>query len=330
MQEWLQHLTANQRYSPHTLTAYRHDLELLLQYCTDRPLAGINEHDIRQAIRSLHAQGRAPASLARTMAAWRGFFQWWGPQGGPETNPVAGIQAPRAGKPLPKALSVEQTQALLDRPTLPPAETDVQWRDQAMFEILYSSGLRLSELVALDTHYVHEPGYVSSSWLQHDEQEVRVKGKGEKTRVVPVGRYALQAIDQWLRHRQSWVQAHAQAADRAALFLGVRGARIHPRVVQKQLQALAQQAGLPVHVHPHMLRHSFASHMLQSAQDLRAVQDLLGHANISTTQIYTQLDFQHLAAVYDRAHPRAQRRSTERSATDDAAPDPASKPSDDD
>ncbi|HLR13739.1 MAG TPA: tyrosine recombinase XerC [Burkholderiaceae bacterium] len=316
MQAWLEHLGANRRYSAHTLAAYQHDMALLQQCCPQRQPADVTEHDIRQAIRTLHSRGRTPRSLARTLAAWRGFFQWLSTQTRLDHNPAAMVRAPRATQTLPKAMSVEQTQALLDRPTLPVPETATQWRDQAMFELLYSSGLRLAELVALDIRYTREDSYESGSWLQFDEQQVTVRGKGGKTRSVPVGRHALQALSRWMEHRSGWLAPRAAPSDRAALFLGVRGARIHPRVVQKQLQALATQAGLPVHVHPHMLRHSFASHLLQSAQDLRAVQDLLGHANISTTQTYTQLDFQHLAAVYDRAHPRAQRRGPTRARTE--------------
>lgn len=308
MQTWLQHLASNQRYSPLTVSAYRRDLLLLLECCPGQTPDSMDEQSIRQAIRQLHAQGLGPRSLARALSAWRGFFHWWGPKAGLERNPAAEIRAPRASRSLPRALSVEQAQALLDRATLPAPETAEQWRDQAMFELLYSSGLRLAELAALDTHYIRTPEHESTSWLQTSEKEVVVKGKGGKTRAVPIGRQALHALGCWLKHRPGWLAADASPSDRAALFLGVRGARIHVRMVQKQLQSLAQQAGLPVHVHPHMLRHSFASHLLQSAHDLRAVQELLGHANISTTQVYTQLDFQHLADVYDRAHPRAHRR----------------------
>ncbi|EWM42514.1 phage integrase family protein [Bordetella holmesii 41130] len=181
-------------------------------------------------------------------------------------------------------------------------------RDHAMFELLYSSGLRLSELVGLDTHYQRDAGEDPRGWLDRAEAEVIVLGKGGKRRTVPVGKAALDALDQWLAARGTLLAATTPAADQHALFLGARGARISPRVVQQQLGRLAQAAGMPAHVHPHVLRHSFASHVLQSAQDLRAVQELLGHANIATTQIYTRLDFQHLAKVYDQAHPRANRK----------------------
>src|SRR5690606_31273413 len=210
---------------------------------------------------------------------------------------------------LPKALSVEQAQSLLDHPAAQLSTEPAGVRDQAMFELLYSSGLRLSELVGLDLHYTRTANYESSSWLDLNEAEVVVLGKGGKRRSVPVGQVALAAVQRWVEVRPQLAAANAADADANALFVGARGRRISPRVVQTQLAKFAQAAGLPAHVHPHVLRHSFASHVLQSAQDLRAVQELLGHANISTTQIYTRLDFQHLAKAYDQAHPRAGRKS---------------------
>lgn len=308
MEQWLKHLDNDRRYSPHTLDGYRHDLRHLIECDPDTPLQNLTESHIRHAIARLHGQGLKPRSLARALAAWRGFFQWWARGSGEPYNPVAGIRAPKAPRSLPKALSVEQTQVLLDRPGLPKPKTAIECRDQAMFELLYSSGLRLAELVGLDWRYVRADGYESHSWLQLDELQATIKGKGNKTRSVPVGSKAVAAIRHWLDMRCQMLTPHAATETTAALFLGARGKRISPRVVQQQLNKLAILAGLPVHVHPHSLRHSFASHLLQSAQDLRAVQELLGHANISTTQIYTRLDFQHLAKVYDQAHPRANRK----------------------
>ena len=309
MEQWLLHLQANRRYSVHTVAGYRRDLRLLLDCQPATPLERMAESHIRASVARLHAQGLKPRSLARALAAWRGFYQWWAPQTGMGGNPAAGVRAPKIPRSLPKALSVEQAQVLLDHPGLPAADTPAQCRDQAMFEILYSSGLRLAELVGLDWRYTREGGYESQGWLQLDEQEAVVKGKGGKTRSVPLGGKAVAAVRSWLEVRAQMAQAEgASVADAAALFVGARGRRIAPRVVQLQLDKLALRAGLPVHVHPHILRHSFASHMLQSAQDLRAVQDMLGHANISTTQIYTRLDYQHLAKVYDQAHPRATRK----------------------
>lgn len=309
---WLRHLEANRRYSPHTLDGYRRDLRqlVMLASAAHMPLEKLATGHIRQFAARKHAQGLGPRSLARMLAAWRGFYQWWAPQIGLTGNPVAGVRAPKAPRGLPKALSVEQTQALLDRPDAKVATEPAALRDQAMFELLYSSGLRLSELVALDLRYERSATYESRGWLDIDQAEVVVLGKGNKQRRVPVGKTALAALQHWIAVRPQLMAAATQADDAAALFIGVQGRRISPRVVQLQLARFAQRAGLPTRVHPHVLRHSFASHVLQSAQDLRAVQELLGHANISTTQIYTRLDFQHLAKAYDLAHPRAGRKKS--------------------
>jgi len=308
---WLQHLQAHRRYSPHTLEAYRHDLRQLasLAQAARLSLEQLTNSHIRQFAARLHAQGLGPRSLARILAAWRGFYQWWAPSANLPGNPVAGVRAPKAPRGLPKALSVEQAQALLDHAPAQLANEPAGLRDLAMFELLYSSGLRLSELVGLDLSYTRTADYESVSWLNMAEAEVIVLGKGGKRRTVPVGHTALKAIERWIEVRSQLVAVNAADTDANALFVGTRGRRISPRVVQAQLAKLAQAAGLPAHVHPHVLRHSFASHVLQSAQDLRAVQEMLGHANISTTQIYTRLDFQHLAKAYDQAHPRAGRKS---------------------
>ncbi|RSF04179.1 tyrosine recombinase XerC [Achromobacter aegrifaciens] len=311
MSAWLRHLETNRRYSPHTLDGYRRELHFLRELAEQAklPLDKIGNGHIRQFVARLHAQGRGPRSLARTLAAWRGFYQWWAPAIELAGNPVAGVRAPKAPRGLPKALSVEQTQALLDRAPAQVANAPAALRAQAMFELLYSSGLRLSELVGLDLRYERSGNYESRGWLSLEEAEVIVLGKGGKRRSVPVGQAALAALRKWIAARPQLTPFTAQPEDAAALFLGARGRRISPRVVQLQLARIAQQAGVPTHVHPHVLRHSFASHVLQSAQDLRAVQEMLGHANISTTQIYTRLDFQHLARAYDQAHPRAGRKS---------------------
>ena len=308
MQSWLHQLAHEKRYSEHTLSAYQRDLRHLLAQYPDTDPDTLNQTQLRQAAARLHAQGMAPRSLARILAAWRGYYQWRTKELGWPLNPAANLRAPKIGRPLPKALSVDQTQQLLDRPSVPLQDDPVSWRNQAMFELFYSSGLRLSELVSLDTHYRQDSHYQSKSWLLLDDKELVVSGKGGKTRRLPIGEKALQALQQWLEKRSKLAPSAPTADSNAALFLGARGARIHPRVVQQELSNYAQASGLPVHVHPHSLRHSFASHLLQSAQDLRAVQELLGHTNISTTQIYTRLDFQHLAQAYDQAHPRAQRK----------------------
>ncbi|MFA7668405.1 MAG: tyrosine recombinase XerC [Burkholderiaceae bacterium] len=310
MAEWLEMLGSQRRYSVHTLAGYRRDLQLLCKQLGALPLDQVAEGHIRQAVARLHAAGHQARSLARMLSAWRGFYDWWAPRIGLSANPAHGVRAPKAARGLPKALSVDQTQSLLDRNGLPAPLTAVEWRDQAMFEVLYSSGLRLAELVSLDHRHTRSHYHESQSWVDLDSGDAIVRGKGGKTRSVPLGRKAIEALRHWLQHRPGLERNPPRnESDAAALFLGTRGARISPRVVQKQLAELALKAGLPVHVHPHSLRHSFASHLLQSAQDLRAVQELLGHANISTTQIYTRLDFQHLAQVYDKAHPRAGRKS---------------------
>ncbi|MDX3907093.1 MAG: tyrosine recombinase XerC [Pigmentiphaga sp.] len=314
MLEWLQHLNSGRRYSAHTLAAYRRDLAHLIELADGLPIDRISQGHVRRYLGLLHGQGMSPRSLARLLASWRGFYQWWAPQAGMPGNPAAGVRGPKAPRGLPKALSVEQAQALLDHAP-PVAEVSGQsaeqrraiaLRDTAMFELFYSSGLRLSELVSLDVAYVREAGYESSSWLDLAEAEVSVLGKGNKRRTVPVGSQACEALRAWLAARPVLL-AGRDGADKHALFLGLRGRRISARVVQAQLAKRGQAADVPTHVHPHVLRHSFASHVLQSAEDLRAVQEMLGHASISTTQIYTRLDFQHLAKVYDKAHPRAGR-----------------------
>lgn len=306
---WLRHLEQNRRYSPHTLSAYQRDLQQLAHLAQGKPLQSLVNGNIRQFLARLHGQGLGPRSLARLLASWRGFYKWWAPQSGMALNPATDVRAPKAARGLPKALSVDQTQALLDAPVLLAQTDPISSRDRAIFELFYSSGLRLSELVGLDLHYTQTKEHTSGGWINLADHEVHVLGKGGKRRTVPIGAQALQALATWLTIRPQLAPSHAATADAAALFIGARGRRISPRVIQGQLTKLALQAGLPTHVHPHVLRHSFASHVLQSAQDLRAVQEMLGHANISTTQLYTKLDFQHLAKAYDSAHPRAGRKS---------------------
>jgi integrase/recombinase XerC len=274
-----------------------------------KPLEQIVNGNIRHFLARLHGQGHSARSLARMLAAWRGFYKWWAPQSQMTANPAADVRAPKASRGLPKALSVDQTQALLEAPALVTQTDPASLRDRAIFELFYSSGLRLSELVGLDVDYTHTTTYTSAGWINVIDREVNVLGKGGKRRSVPIGTQALECLARWLEARPHFVRPQASEGDAAALFIGVRGARISPRVVQSQLTKLVKLAGLPTHVHPHVLRHSFASHVLQSAQDLRAVQEMLGHANISTTQLYTKLDFQHLAKAYDSAHPRAGRKT---------------------
>lgn len=307
--QWIKHLELNRRYSRHTLAAYLRDLQQLVLLADGKSLDQLVNGNIRHFLARLHAQGHEPRSLARMLAAWRGFYKWWAPLSKMPTNPAADVRAPKVARALPKALSVDQTQALLDAPAMTAQQTPAALRDRAMFELFYSSGLRLSELVSLDLTYTQTKEHTSVSWINLNDHEVHVLGKGGKQRSVPIGSQALEALTRWLELRPQLALPQGAASDQAALFLGARGRRISPRIVQIQLARMAQLAGLPTHVHPHVLRHSFASHVLQSAQDLRAVQEMLGHANISTTQLYTRLDFQHLAKAYDSAHPRSGRKS---------------------
>ena len=254
-------------------------------------------HHMRSWVAQLRGQGLGPRSIAIALAAWRGLFSAWGQQGLVLLNPVQGIRPPKAGKPLPKALSVEQAVLLAEHTTVhsPPV---LAARDHAITELLYGCGLRVGEVWGLDVHASAQ----ARGWVDLQEASAHVLGKGHKRRSVPVGAPAVAALRAWLALR-----AELADADEPALFVSRLGSRLTPNQLRNRLQAQAQQAGLPTRVHPHMLRHSFASHVLQSSGDLRAVQELLGHVSISTTQVYTKLDHQHLAKVYDAAHPRARR-----------------------
>jgi integrase/recombinase XerC len=300
---FLDELARQRRLSAHTVAAYRSDLAELAQLCADTPLPMLHAADLRRALARLHGRGNAPASLARKLSAWRRFFGWLAARGEIAGNPAIGIRAPRRAKRLPKALAPDQAVQLAAHQ---PAAAPLALRDKAVVELLYSSGLRLSELVRLDWRYfaADDEGTGSTSWLDLEAKRVTVLGKGCKVRQVPVGRPAIEALRQWLRARAALTGAHARA-----LFVSARGVRLGARSVQLRLAKLASALGLGVRVHPHVLRHSMASHLLQSSGDLRAVQELLGHASIATTQVYTRLDWQHLAKTYDAAHPRARRKS---------------------
>jgi integrase/recombinase XerC len=286
--EYLHALKHQRRLSPATLQNYSRAINLLLGL-HPQDVKTLEPAQVRRLVALLHGKGLAPRTLALVLSAWRGWFQWLVRHRGWQSNPVVGIRAPRAAKPLPKALSVESVQRLLEEKP----EGGRELQDAAMFELLYSSGLRLGELISLDV----------DGGLDLKQGEVTITGKGSKTRTVPVGMKARAAIAAWLQVRDSLA-----APGEHALFLGARGRRISPGTVGTRLKAMARRAGLAERVHPHMLRHSFASHVLQSSQDLRAVQEMLGHASISTTQVYTHLDFQALAKVYDASHPRARKK----------------------
>jgi integrase/recombinase XerC len=289
---YLDELAQQRRQSPHTVSNYRRDLHVLCALAGDTPLRDVQSHQIRRFVAQLHARGLGGRSLARTLSAWRGFYRWLGLRGLATQNPIDGIRAPKSPKALPKVLSPDEANRLLE---VAAAESPdlLLIRDHAMFELFYSSGLRLAELAALDLTCLED---VAAG-------EVRVLGKRSKLRIVPVGEKAREAIAAWAVRRAEL----AEAAE-TALFVGQRGNRLGVRMIQLRLKQRALLQGLPTGVHPHMLRHSFASHVLQSSGDLRAVQEMLGHASIASTQVYTHLDFQHLAKVYDQAHPRARRK----------------------
>jgi integrase/recombinase XerC len=287
-EQYLTHLAHERRLSANTAAAYRRDLDALLASASETPLERLQVHDIRRFISKLHARGLSPRSLARLLSAWRGLFRYLARDHGFGENPCIGLRAPKAVKRLPNALSPDEAHTLLEAK----AEAFVKIRDKAMFELLYSSGLRLSELTGL-----------APADVDHEEGIVRVTGKGSKTRIVPVGSKAIAALNAWLPLR-----SQLRVLDHDALFVSEAGRRLGQRSVQLRLKAWALERGVATRVHPHALRHSFASHLLQSSADLRAVQEMLGHASISSTQVYTHLDFQHLAKVYDAAHPRARSR----------------------
>ena len=287
---YLDHLSFERRLAEATRVAYAHGLDALLTAVPGVAPKNMRTHHVRRAVAQLRSRGLDGRTIARVLSSWRGFFRWLVRHHGLATDPCAGVRAPKVARALPKALSPDEARQLLDRS----AEDALECRDKAMFELCYSSGLRLAELVGLDA--------ADTRSILRDN-EVTVTGKGRKTRTVPVGAKAIAAL-------REWAVARVQLAGpgEPALFVGARGERVNPAVVRKRLARWALRAGIGQHVHPHVLRHSFASHVLQSSSDLRAVQEMLGHASISTTQVYTHLDFQHLAKVYDAAHPRAKKK----------------------
>lgn len=275
--------------SEHTRNNYQRDVSVLLAK-HGQDLKTLTAQEVRRIIASLHGQGMSGRSIARILSSWRGFFRYLVLHHHYPSNPVTGLRAPKAAKPLPHALSIEQTNKLVELQGNAP----IIVRDRAILELFYSSGLRLSELVGLNLDR-----------LDLNTGIVTVIGKGNKTRMVPLGSKAIAALKDWLAVRPQWT---SKTPDEPAVFTSQHGRRLHGRTVQIRINDWAIKQGLHNHVHPHMLRHSFASHVLQSSGDLRAVQEMLGHANISTTQVYTHLDFQHLSKIYDAAHPRARKK----------------------
>jgi len=296
----LSYLQVERRLAARTLALYGEAFERLRGFALQQgvELRAVQVHHVRRWAAQLHGQGLAPRSIALVLSAWRGLYRWLGRDALVSLNPVDGVRAPKAGKPLPKALGVDHAVALAEHHD-EDSNALLDARDHCMVELLYGCGLRVGELVGLDLG----PGAQAAGWLDLPDASAHVLGKGGKRRSVPVGAAALAAARRWIELR-----AQLAAAGETALFVSTRGTRITASQVRSRLKARAVAAGLPTHVHPHMLRHSFATHVLQSSGDLRAVQELLGHANITTTQVYTRLDFGHLSKVYDAAHPRARRK----------------------
>ncbi len=299
--EYVQWLRVERRLSAHTLSAANADLHKLLHLLGDQPADTLH---IRSALSRLNASGLAPRSLARIASSWRGYFKWAIEFKGLSVHPMTGLKTPKRDKTLPKALSPDAA-LMLVKPQDPSADSAQSPESglaciYVIADLLYATGMRLSELLSLDV----APGPGSVSWIDWSEGVAHVTGKGSKQRSIPIPGQTLIACKRWLSERTT----RAAVMDEKALFINLKGRRLSPRTVQKQLARLAHEQGVDRHVHPHMLRHSYASHVLQSSGDLRAVQELLGHSSIASTQIYTSLDFQHLAAVYDKAHPRAKQK----------------------
>ena len=297
IERFASHLTHERRMSGHTVAAYRHDLATLTAFCDERKIprwSALDNAQVRFFAAALHAGGLGPRSIQRRLSAVRTFYEFLLREGSCKLNPAVGVRSPKTKKRLPATLDADQMARLLEFR----ADDSLSARDKAIMELFYSSGLRLAELVSLDL-----------SAIDLADRTVRVLGKGAKTRVLPMGRFAVAALKKWLVERAALPRdTAAGTADEAAVFIGRSGRRLTARAVQLRVASWARRQGLHVHVHPHMFRHSFATHLLESSSDLRGVQELLGHSDIGTTQIYTHLDFQHLAKVYDASHPRARRR----------------------
>ncbi|MBX9611742.1 MAG: tyrosine recombinase XerC [Burkholderiales bacterium] len=310
VERYLEHVRVGKRLAQRTVELYALDLQKLSEAATVAgvDLLQVQGTHIRRWVAQMHSRGRSGRGIALILSGWRGFYTWLGREGLVPANPVQDVHAPKAAKPLPKALSVDDSVQLAAYQGNAEGASGDAWseaRDAALVELLYGCGLRVGELVGLDVLPSAEGTRAGRGWIDLQAAEVHVVGKGRKPRTVPVGRAAIAAVQGWLALRDQ-VAAVAQTP---ALFPGQRGTRLTAQAIWQRLKRRSQQAGLSTPVHPHMLRHSFASHLLQSSGDLRAVQELLGHANISTTQVYTRLDFQHLAKAYDAAHPRAHRKA---------------------
>ncbi len=323
IEDFLSSMAGQRRFSAHTVSAYRRELALLRSTFPDRDPAGLTPADIRPQIAAWHARGLGARSISRRLSAWRSFFSWLARHRPMVVNPAQGLRSPRGPRRLPSALSADAAVHFVATPPagaataagaasgVPSAASVARaemrmHRDHAIFELMYSCGLRLSEVVGLDSRPPMSAAGESRGWYDLSAAEVFVRGKGGRARRVPVGGPARQALADWLACRER----DPALREAEALFVGPDGRRLSGRAVQQRFAMHARHAAMPTHVHPHMMRHSFASHLLQSSGDLRAVQELLGHAQIASTQIYTHLDFQRLAQVYDAAHPRARRKGS--------------------
>jgi integrase/recombinase XerC len=310
VEKYLEHVRVERRLAARTVELYAIHLGTLLQNvdAARLPLDKVQAAHVRRWMAQLHSAGRESRGIALVLSCWRSFYRWLGNERLVDSNPVQDVHAPKADRPLPKALGVDDAVRLAEHRD-PEADPWAEARDRAIVELLYGCGLRVSELVGLDVL----PSPSARGWVDLASGEAQVLGKGNKRRGVPVGSKAGEALQAWLAVRDDCTALPParlrDPSSAAALFIGRNGTRFSAQAVWKQLRGRSLKAGLPAPVHPHMLRHSFASHLLQSSSDLRAVQELLGHANISTTQVYTRLDFQHLAKAYDAAHPRAKARS---------------------
>ena len=341
-ERYLEYVRVEKRLAPRTVELYALDLHRLCEAAAQVPIAltAVRSPHIRRWVAQMHGAGRSGRGIALILSGWRGFYAWLGREGLIASNPVQGVRAPKAAKPLPKALGVDEAVQLAsfkndsasrtpdkryspidaesaDRSGVSEAPSDgaeaafLNLRDAAVVELLYSSGLRVGELTGLNALPSVQGEAQGHGWIDLPSATAHVCGKGSKWRAVPVGSAALAALQAWLAARAQWPALHSGGnAQSEALFIGRNGTRLTPQSIWQRLRSRSLQAGLATPVHPHMLRHSFASHLLQSSGDLRAVQELLGHANIRTTQVYTRLDFQHLASTYDAAHPRAKRKGT--------------------
>jgi integrase/recombinase XerC len=324
MQHWLDaylaHARVTKRLAERTIDLYAHSLAQLVQRCQADgvPLLEVQRHHIRGWLARRHSQGTAPGTIATELSGWRGFYQWLVLQGHTQHNPCADVRAPKATKPLPKALGVDAAMAMMEfkqvtgKAATPLARSHTPVAlEQLITELLYGCGLRVSELVGLDTAASSHAMQAGHGWIDAAACEVHVFGKGSKRRTVPLGSKAAEALAHYLPERSAQLASLGKDASlQPALLLSPKGVRLARQAVWGLLRVRSLKAGLETPVHPHMLRHSFASHVLQSSGDLRAVQELLGHSSIASTQVYTRLDFQHLAKIYDNTHPRAKLKNT--------------------